>query len=117
MGLKVIVTGDGIGGLALAQGLRLDRVDVVVHERDRSPSHRLQGYRAHINEDGSPRATAPRTLNAIPPSAAAPSDDEEPIVAALCITASSNDTQYDPTVLTTSGATPRRRKPQRTPVA
>ncbi len=53
MGPRVIVIGGGIGGLALAQGLRRGGVDVVVYERDPSPSDRLQGYRVHINTDGS----------------------------------------------------------------
>lgn len=53
MGPRVLVIGGGIGGLALAQGLRRGGVDVVVYERDPSPSDRLQGYRVHINTDGS----------------------------------------------------------------
>lgn len=48
-----MVIGGGIGGLALAQGLRGAGVTVVVYERDRSPTDRLQGYRIHINRAGS----------------------------------------------------------------
>ena len=51
--MKVLVIGAGIGGLALAQGLRRRGVDVTVFERDRTPTARLQGYRIHINELGS----------------------------------------------------------------
>jgi salicylate hydroxylase len=51
--VKVIVIGGGIGGLALAQGLRRRGVDVAVYERDRSATDRLQGYRVHINRGGS----------------------------------------------------------------
>jgi 2-polyprenyl-6-methoxyphenol hydroxylase-like FAD-dependent oxidoreductase len=49
----VIVVGGGIGGLALAQGLRRRGLAVAVFERDRSPADRLQGYRVHINTEGS----------------------------------------------------------------
>ncbi|MEU4540884.1 NAD(P)/FAD-dependent oxidoreductase [Streptosporangium sp. NPDC023825] len=50
---RVAVVGGGIGGLCLAQGLRGAGVDVTVYERDRTPSDRLQGYRVHIDPDGS----------------------------------------------------------------
>jgi salicylate hydroxylase len=53
MSLRVVVVGAGLGGLALAQGLRRRGIDVAVYERDVSPTDRLQGYRLHINEDGS----------------------------------------------------------------
>jgi hypothetical protein len=53
MGLNVVVVGGGIGGLALAQGLRGAGVDVAVFERDRTPTDRMQGYRVHINRAGS----------------------------------------------------------------
>jgi salicylate hydroxylase len=49
----VIVIGGGIGGLALAQGLRKAGVGVAVYERDRTPTDRVQGYRVHINPTGS----------------------------------------------------------------
>ena len=53
MKLRVIVIGGGIGGLALAQGLRRRGVEVAAYERDRTPTDRLQGYRVHINTAGS----------------------------------------------------------------
>ena len=51
--LHVIIIGGGIGGLALAQGLKKSGVSVAVYERDRTPSDRVQGYRVHINPTGS----------------------------------------------------------------
>jgi salicylate hydroxylase len=51
--LHVLVIGGGIGGLALAQGLRREGVSVAVYERDRSLTSRLQGYRVHISPGGS----------------------------------------------------------------
>src|SRR5215813_10570065 len=53
MALEVIVIGAGIGGLALAQGLRRAGVEVAVYERDRTAADRLQGYRVHIDAAGS----------------------------------------------------------------
>ncbi|MFB9903742.1 FAD-dependent oxidoreductase [Allokutzneria oryzae] len=50
---RVIIVGGGIGGLALAQGLRKSGVAVAVHERDRHRADRLQGFRIHINPHGS----------------------------------------------------------------
>ncbi|GGP56318.1 NAD(P)-binding protein [Streptomyces melanogenes] len=50
--LRVIVIGAGLGGLALAQGLRRDGIDVSVYERDASPTSRRQGYRLRLNPDG-----------------------------------------------------------------
>ncbi len=50
--LRVVVIGGGIGGLCLAQGLKKAGVAVSVHERDRSPTARLQGYRIHISPRG-----------------------------------------------------------------
>jgi salicylate hydroxylase len=49
----VIVIGGGIGGLALAQGLRKAGISVAVYERDRTPADRVQGYRVHVNPTGS----------------------------------------------------------------
>jgi 2-polyprenyl-6-methoxyphenol hydroxylase-like FAD-dependent oxidoreductase len=58
----IVIIGGGIGGLALAQGLRKAGISVAVYERDRTPSDRVQGYRVHINPTGS------RALNAcLPP--------------------------------------------------
>src|SRR5215468_5080190 len=48
----VVIIGGGIGGLALAQGLKKAGVSVAVYERDRAVASRLQGYRVHINPAG-----------------------------------------------------------------
>ncbi|WP_220447775.1 FAD-dependent oxidoreductase [Nonomuraea diastatica] len=48
----IAIIGGGIGGLCLAQGLRKAGLDVTVHERDRTPADRLQGYRVHIDPHG-----------------------------------------------------------------
>ncbi len=50
--LHVIVAGGGLGGLALAQGLRRVGVGVAVYEKDASAAFRNQGYRVRINQDG-----------------------------------------------------------------
>jgi 2-polyprenyl-6-methoxyphenol hydroxylase-like FAD-dependent oxidoreductase len=50
--MRVVVIGGGLGGLCLAQGLRLAGVDVAVYERDDSPTSREQGYRVHIDRRG-----------------------------------------------------------------
>lgn len=50
--LHVIIAGGGLGGLALAQGLRLAGISVAVHEKDPTPGFRNQGYRIRINSDG-----------------------------------------------------------------
>lgn len=50
--MRIAVVGGGIGGLCLAHGLRKAGMDVVVYERDRSRTDRLQGYRVHINPHG-----------------------------------------------------------------
>ncbi|MFQ6394426.1 FAD-dependent oxidoreductase [Nocardia sp. KC 131] len=49
----VLVAGGGIGGLALANGLRKAGVSVAVYERDRHRTDRVQGFRVHINPTGS----------------------------------------------------------------
>jgi len=51
--LHVVIIGGGIGGLCLAQGLKKAGVSVAVYERDESPSSRLQGFRVHIDPQGS----------------------------------------------------------------
>jgi 2-polyprenyl-6-methoxyphenol hydroxylase-like FAD-dependent oxidoreductase len=51
--LQVMIIGGGIGGLCLAQGLQQAGMSVVVYERDRTLTDRLQGYRVHINPAGS----------------------------------------------------------------
>jgi 2-polyprenyl-6-methoxyphenol hydroxylase-like FAD-dependent oxidoreductase len=49
----VLIAGGGLGGLCLAQGLKKVGVSVAVYERDRTPTDRLQGYRIHIEPQGS----------------------------------------------------------------
>ncbi|QYN38211.1 FAD-dependent monooxygenase [Pseudonocardia sp. DSM 110487] len=49
---RILISGGGIGGLALAQALRRTSLDVAVYERDPSPELRNQGYRIHIDRDG-----------------------------------------------------------------
>jgi 2-polyprenyl-6-methoxyphenol hydroxylase-like FAD-dependent oxidoreductase len=50
---RVLIIGGGIGGLALAQGLRRAGVPVTVFERTVRRTDWLQGYRIHINPHGS----------------------------------------------------------------
>jgi 2-polyprenyl-6-methoxyphenol hydroxylase-like FAD-dependent oxidoreductase len=52
-GFHVGIIGGGIGGLALAQGLKKADLSVALYERDRTPTDRLQGYRVHISPKGS----------------------------------------------------------------
>ncbi|QYN36625.1 FAD-dependent monooxygenase [Pseudonocardia sp. DSM 110487] len=59
--MRVLIIGGGIGGLALAQGLRRAGVDVAVHERDHGVGSRWEGYRIHINPTGA------RALHALLP--------------------------------------------------
>jgi 2-polyprenyl-6-methoxyphenol hydroxylase-like FAD-dependent oxidoreductase len=49
----VAVVGGGIGGLCLAQGLKKAAVRVTVYERDETAASRSQGYRVHIDPQGS----------------------------------------------------------------
>jgi 2-polyprenyl-6-methoxyphenol hydroxylase-like FAD-dependent oxidoreductase len=49
----VLIVGGGIGGLALAQGLRKHNADVAVYERDTHRDDRLDRYRLAINPAGS----------------------------------------------------------------
>ena len=49
----VLIIGGGLGGLCLAQGLKKVGIQVDVYERDHSANSRLQGYRIHIDPDGS----------------------------------------------------------------
>ena len=51
--LHVAIIGGGMGGLCLAQGLKKDGVSVAVYERDATPDSRPQGYRIHIDPQGS----------------------------------------------------------------
>ena len=50
--MNVIIIGGGIGGLALAHGLRRSGVPVEVYERDAAADSRWSGYRIHINPVG-----------------------------------------------------------------
>ncbi|WP_330276113.1 FAD-dependent monooxygenase [Lentzea sp. NBC_00516] len=50
--MHVIVAGGGLGGLALAQGLRRAGLSVAVYEKDPDAAFRNQGYRIRINSDG-----------------------------------------------------------------
>jgi 2-polyprenyl-6-methoxyphenol hydroxylase-like FAD-dependent oxidoreductase len=50
---RVGIVGGGIGGLALAQGLKKAGVSVAVYERDSTPTDRLQGFRIRISPKGS----------------------------------------------------------------
>lgn len=49
----VAIIGGGIGGLCLAQGLKKAGVSASVYERDESRSSRSQGFRIHIDPEGS----------------------------------------------------------------
>jgi len=51
--LHVLIIGGGVGGLCLAQGLKQSGISVAVYERDKSVHFRNQGYRIHMNPDGS----------------------------------------------------------------
>lgn len=51
--MHVVIIGGGIGGLCLAQGLRKAGVSVAVYERDETPTSRAQGFRVHIDPQGS----------------------------------------------------------------
>lgn len=50
--MRIAIIGAGIGGLALAQGLKRAGVEVRLYERDPSPRFRKQGYRIHISPVG-----------------------------------------------------------------
>ena len=51
--LQVAIIGGGMGGLCLANGLKKAGISVTVYERDQSPGSRPQGYRIHIDPQGS----------------------------------------------------------------
>ncbi|GIH93499.1 FAD-dependent oxidoreductase [Planobispora siamensis] len=51
--LRVLIAGGGIGGLCLAQGLHQAGADVTVFERAAAPDAFKEGYRIHIDPDGS----------------------------------------------------------------
>jgi 2-polyprenyl-6-methoxyphenol hydroxylase-like FAD-dependent oxidoreductase len=50
---QVAIIGGGMGGLCLANGLKRAGISVAVYERDQSPDSRPQGYRIHIDPQGS----------------------------------------------------------------
>ncbi|MDT7799419.1 MAG: 5-methylphenazine-carboxylate 1-monooxygenase [Actinomycetota bacterium] len=49
--MRVVVVGAGLGGLALAHGLRREGIDVAVYERD-AAAGRPQGVSLHVDERG-----------------------------------------------------------------
>jgi len=50
--LHVMITGGGVGGLCLAQGLRKAGISATVYERDGSAGFRHQGYRISLKATG-----------------------------------------------------------------
>ncbi len=50
--MKVIIIGAGTGGMCLAHGLRRAGIEVAVHERDRTRTGGLHGYRVGISPNG-----------------------------------------------------------------
>jgi 2-polyprenyl-6-methoxyphenol hydroxylase-like FAD-dependent oxidoreductase len=51
--MKVAIIGAGVGGLCLAQGLKLSNIAVEAFERDASPTPPVHGYRLSISPTGS----------------------------------------------------------------
>ncbi|NUO97396.1 MAG: NAD(P)-binding protein [Nonomuraea sp.] len=65
MDTHILIVGGGIGGLALAQGLRQAGLRATVFESDPSAAHRPQGYRISLKETGAEalRACLPAHLH------------------------------------------------------
>lgn len=49
---SVAIIGAGLGGLALAQGLKSRGISITVYEADPAPDSRIQGYRIRIDAQG-----------------------------------------------------------------
>src|ERR1700749_2389615 len=60
--MKVAVTGAGVGGLCLAQGLLKAGLEVAVYERDQALDAGGQGYRLHIDAEPALRSCLPPDL-------------------------------------------------------
>src|ERR1700749_3180734 len=60
--MKVAVTGAGVGGLCLAQGLLKAGLEVAVYERDQALDAGGQGYRLHLDAAPALRACLPPDL-------------------------------------------------------
>ena len=72
---SVMIVGAGVGGLCLAQGLKLSGVPVRVFEREASKTSRVAGYRLSLNAKGSRALHAclpPETYERLTLSAGAP---------------------------------------------